>query len=72
MVVLQEETGEFSLQHFAFMVDEADIEPAAALLRERGVDVEGPVVHEWMPAKSLYFADPDGNALELCAPVKEK
>lgn len=24
-----------------------------------------------VPAKSLYFDDPDGNALELCAPVNE-
>jgi len=69
MVVLQEDKGEWPLQHFAFTVDEADIERAASLLRERGVDVEGPVFHAWMPAKSIYFEDPDGNALELCAPV---
>lgn len=67
MVVLQEDKGDWPLQHFAFTVDEADIERAALLLRERGVEVEGPVFHQWMPAKSLYFEDPDGNALELCA-----
>lgn len=67
MVVLQEDKGEWPLQHFAFTVDEADIERAASMLRERGVEVEGPVFHQWMPATSLYFEDPDGNALEFCA-----
>ena len=67
MVVLQEDKNDWPLQHFAFTIDEADIERAADTLRERGVEVEGPVFHEWMPAKSLYFEDPDGNSLELCA-----
>ena len=67
MVVLQEDKGEWPLQHFAFTIEEADIERAAAMLRERGVEVEGPVFHEWMAATSLYFEDPDGHALELCA-----
>jgi catechol-2,3-dioxygenase len=67
MVVLQEDKGEWPLQHFAFTLDEADIERAASMLRERGVEVEGPVFHQWMGATSLYFDDPDGNALELLA-----
>lgn len=33
------------------------------------VAVEGPMVHDWMPAKSAYFSDPDGHDLELCAPL---
>jgi lactoylglutathione lyase len=70
MIVLQQDTGEWPTQHFAFTVDEADIERAAETLRERRVEVEGPTFHEWMPAKSIYFADPDGHSLELCAPVK--
>src|SRR6185369_328459 len=69
MVVLQEDKGDWPLQHFAFTVDEADIERAAAMLKERGVEVEGPIYHSWMPARSIYFRDPDGNDLELCAPV---
>ena len=67
MIVLQEDKGEWPLQHFAFTLDEADIERAAALLRERGVEVRGPFFHDWMPATSLYFEDPDGHSLELCA-----
>lgn len=72
MVVLQEDKSDWPLQHFAFTIDEADIEGAVALLRERGVEVEGPVFHQWMPATSLYFEDPDGNALELCANAKRE
>ncbi|HXU37499.1 MAG TPA: VOC family protein [Blastocatellia bacterium] len=72
MVVLQEDKSEWPLQHFAFTIDEADIDNAAAMLRERGVEVEGPVLHDWMPATSLYFEDPDGNALELCANPKRE
>jgi lactoylglutathione lyase len=67
MVVLQEDKGEWPLQHFAFTIDEADIERAATMLRERGVEVEGPVFHQWMNSTSLYFDDPDGNKLELLA-----
>jgi lactoylglutathione lyase len=70
MVVLQEDKGAWPTQHFAFTVDEVDIEVAAAALLGQGVRIEGPVYHEWMPAKSVYFSDPDGHDLELCAPVR--
>jgi catechol 2,3-dioxygenase-like lactoylglutathione lyase family enzyme len=69
MIVLQEDKGDWPQQHFAFTVREADVEAAAGALRAQGVPVEGPMVHEWIPAKSLYFADPDGHDLELCAPL---
>jgi catechol 2,3-dioxygenase-like lactoylglutathione lyase family enzyme len=69
MIVLQEDKDNWPTQHFAFTVDEEEIEAAAALLREQGVAVDGPHIHEWMPAKSAYFSDPDGHSLELCAPL---
>ena len=69
MVVLQEDQGNWPAQHLAFTVDEADIERAAATLREQGIAVEGPMFYAWMPAKSVYFSDPDGHSLELCAPL---
>jgi len=71
MVVLQEDNGTWPTQHFAFTVEEVDIETIATALQQRGVRVEGPVYHEWMPAKSVYFSDPDGHELELCAPVRK-
>lgn len=70
MVVLQEDAGEWPVQHFAFTVGAADIERAAETLRARGVAVEGPVPIGWMAARSVYFADPDGHSLELCAPAE--
>lgn len=72
MIVLQEDKGNWPTQHFAFTVDEADIERSAALLRGRGIAVDGPHFHAWMPAKSVYFTDPDGHQLELCAPVQRE
>jgi len=69
MVVLIEDPGEWPAQHLAFTVDAADIDAAAAALRRAGVKVDGPVTHDWMPAKSAYFSDPDGHELELCAPL---
>lgn len=69
MVVLQEDNGEWQRQHVAFAVDEADIDAGARDLARRGIAVEGPVHHDWMQAKSIYFSDPDGHDLELCAPV---
>ena len=67
MVVLQEDKGEWPVQHFAFTADEADLARAAELLKAKGVEVSDPVHHEWMNSVSLYFKDPDGHALELIA-----
>lgn len=69
MIVLQEDKGEWPTQHIAFTVEAAHIEAAAEELRQKGVAVRGPVFHAWMPATSVYFADPDGHDLELCAPM---
>ena len=70
MVVLQEDDGDWPLQHFAFTTTEPEIERAATELRKKGVEVSGPVTHDWIPARSIYFRDPDGHDLELCAPLK--
>ena len=67
MVVLQEDQGEWPTQHFAFTVREADINRAAAMLKEKGVSVSEPAYHQWMNSVSVYFNDPDGHALELLA-----
>ena len=69
MLVLQEDKREWPPQHLAFTVAAEEIDHAAATLREHGVTVRGPVFHAWMPAMSVYFADPDGHQLELCAPM---
>jgi catechol 2,3-dioxygenase-like lactoylglutathione lyase family enzyme len=67
MVVLQEDRSEWPRQHFAFAVKDSELERAAALLKEKGISIEGPVFHDWMPGRSVYFADPDGHDLELFA-----
>jgi lactoylglutathione lyase len=69
ILVLQEDPEEFPKLHFAFTIAETEIERAATVLRERGLAVRGPVFHEWMTARSVYFSDPDGHDLELCAPA---
>ncbi len=69
MVVLQEDRGEWPTQHFAFTVTEAGLARAEKVLRDKEIPVEGPIVHDWIPARSLYFADPDGHDLELLAPL---
>ena len=69
MIVLQEDKGEWPKQHFAFTIAASDVDRAAAILKERGVEIDGPHFHEWMPATSIYFSDPDGHDLELCAPA---
>jgi catechol 2,3-dioxygenase-like lactoylglutathione lyase family enzyme len=71
MLVLQEDKGNWPIQHFAFTVAAEDLETAAKLLVNQGVVVDGPIYHEWMPARSVYFSDPDGHKLELCAPLKQ-
>lgn len=62
-------------QHIAFDVALADLGRAHAWLAERGLaplpdfgrEPIEPIVHNWIPAASLLFEDPDGNQLELSA-----
>ena len=67
MVVLQEDKGSWSQQHFAFRVDETELNGLKDYLESRNVVVEGPVSLDWMNAVSVYFLDPDGHDLEFCA-----
>ena len=67
MVVLQEDKDGCPRQHFAFRVQESDLNGLKEHLEKSGVVVEGPVSLDWMNAVSVYFADPDGHDLEFCA-----
>jgi catechol-2,3-dioxygenase len=50
--------------HFAFSVDADELDASCVQLRERGVEVEGPVEHEGGD-RSAYFSDPAGNRVEI-------
>ena len=50
--------------HFAFSVGADGLDTLARQLRERDVEVEGPVEHEGGD-RSAYFFDPAGNRVEI-------
>jgi catechol-2,3-dioxygenase len=50
--------------HFAMAVEPRSLETQAERLRERGIDMEGPVEHPGGD-RSIYFRDPEGNVAEL-------
>jgi catechol 2,3-dioxygenase-like lactoylglutathione lyase family enzyme len=49
--------------HFAFHVNDAEIDRLLARMSERGLDVDGPV--QLGPGRALYVTDPDGNVVEF-------
>ena len=49
--------------HFAFHVEEAEIDRLLERLGKRGVEVEGPV--QLGPGRAIYVTDPDGNVVEF-------
>jgi catechol 2,3-dioxygenase-like lactoylglutathione lyase family enzyme len=56
------------VQHIAFKVDSmATLEATRARLQDAGIEVIGPTDHTIF--KSIYFFDPNGHRLELCADV---
>ena len=56
--------GVRGLGHLAFRVEsEAALREAYATLREHGVEITRTIDH--VSQKSIYFADPDGNTLEI-------
>lgn len=50
--------------HFALSVDHNHLDELTGGLRERGVEVDGPIEHEGGD-RSVYFFDPAGNRVEL-------
>jgi catechol-2,3-dioxygenase len=49
--------------HFAFHIPDSELDRLLARLRDRSVDVDGPV--QLGPGRALYVSDPDGNVLEF-------
>jgi catechol 2,3-dioxygenase-like lactoylglutathione lyase family enzyme len=51
--------------HIALEIDAADLQPMLAKGRDRGIEVRGPADHGMI--ESIYFRDPNGYVIELCA-----
>ena len=51
--------------HIALEVAPADLQTMLARARERGMEVRGPSDHQMID--SIYFRDPNGYVIELCA-----
>lgn len=49
--------------HFALSVAASELDALAQRLRDAGVEVRGPVMHEGGD-RSIYFQDPEGNVVE--------
>jgi len=66
-----------ALRHTAFEIELAALRPEIARLNDLGIvtydfwkaKTTEPFVFGWMPAAATYFDDPDGNWLELIAPL---
>lgn len=52
--------------HHAFAIGPNDVHVIEGHLEEHGIPYNGPVTHRGTAAVSIYFSDPDGNALEFC------
>jgi catechol 2,3-dioxygenase-like lactoylglutathione lyase family enzyme len=49
--------------HFAFHVEDAEIDALLKRIGSRGAEVEGPV--QLGPGRAIYVTDPDGNVVEF-------
>jgi catechol 2,3-dioxygenase-like lactoylglutathione lyase family enzyme len=49
--------------HFAFHVEDAEIDVLQERIHESGVEVEGPI--QLGPGRAIYVTDPDGNVVEF-------
>jgi len=52
--------------HHAYRIGPNDVVPIQEHLRAHGIPFRGPETHRGTAAVSIYFQDPDGNALEFC------
>ncbi|MFQ5663690.1 MAG: VOC family protein [Terriglobia bacterium] len=53
--------------HFALRIAPEELDAAMAHLKAKRIEFEGPVRFDAWNARSIYFDDPDGNRVELCA-----
>lgn len=66
--------------HIAFKTSLEDVERSVDALKAAGLTptkngtepIDEPVVLGWMPAASVYFADPDGHSLEFIAMLPDE
>jgi catechol-2,3-dioxygenase len=49
--------------HFAFHVEDAELDPLAERISTAGAEVEGPL--QLGPGRAIYVTDPDGNVVEF-------
>jgi catechol-2,3-dioxygenase len=49
--------------HYAFQVEDAEIDRVKRRIEEADVDVEGPI--QLGPGRAIYVTDPDGNVVEF-------
>ena len=67
-----EKSGDIALQHYAFLIGEADFDAVYARIRERGLahwadparTKPGEINRHW-GGRGVYFDDPNGHLLEL-------
>ena len=67
-----EKSGDIALQHYAFLIGEADFDAVYARIRERGLEhwadparaKSGEINRHW-GGRGVYFHDPDGHLLEV-------
>ncbi|MBY0202956.1 VOC family protein [Paenibacillus cucumis (ex Kampfer et al. 2016)] len=76
----EKDPAQVQRQHFAFQVSLEDMKHAVEYLENKGIatrnflddDIGEPYVFGWMPAVSVYFADPDGHSLEFIAVLPDE
>jgi catechol 2,3-dioxygenase-like lactoylglutathione lyase family enzyme len=61
--------GRIGPSHFALRVPEPHLADVVQRMKDKGVEVDGPVYFDWMKATSHYFLDRDGNLVELWTPI---